>query len=97
MSKNMGGGIFIDEFSYDSSCLRPFWDLKRLLSSSTRRVEVREDYKKVFEAVKREKKRTILRNIFQEKTKCSTWEEAENLYEPYVSIVDDYIGKDELN
>lgn len=62
-----------------------------------RRVEVREDYKKVFEAVKREKKRTILRNIFQEKTKCSTWEEAENLYEPYVSIVDDYIGKDELN
>lgn len=44
-----------------------------------RRVEVREDYKKVFEAVKREKKRTILRNIFQEKTKCSTWEEAENL------------------
>ncbi|XP_052681283.1 uncharacterized protein LOC128162125 [Crassostrea angulata] len=56
-----------------------------------RRVEVRPDLKKITNNLKTEKKRTILKEVFLEKTQCSTWEEAEETYEPYVHMVDDYL------
>ncbi|XP_061170611.1 uncharacterized protein LOC133179989 [Saccostrea echinata] len=62
-----------------------------IITRYLRRIEIREDLKKVAEIVQKEKKRDILKNLFLERTSCESWEEAEVLYEPYISAVDEYI------
>lgn len=42
--------------------------------------------------IKLEKKRGILKKIFMERTNCSSWEEAEENFEPYVHIVEEFLG-----
>lgn len=58
-----------------------------------RRIEIPGDIAGMTKRIKLEKKRVILKKIFRERTNCSSWEEAEENFEPYVHIVEEFLGR----
>ncbi|XP_062576014.1 uncharacterized protein LOC134237876 [Saccostrea cucullata] len=62
-----------------------------IITRYLRNVEIPHDLKKVTDIVLKEKKRDVLKSVFLKRTGCESWEMAEELYEPYISAVDDYI------
>jgi hypothetical protein len=42
--------------------------------------------------VEREKRRSVLQQVFVDRTGCSSWEEAERAYRDYTHVVDNFIG-----